>query len=267
MNRAWLLPGLLLAQYALVWVRVCLPHPFWGDAWWPEALLLLLAVAGVLAAQARQVPGQNVALASIIILSLAGLALAAGARAGIPLGPITGPGRSGNEDLRWLPWAAAFWLLALLTSRGVARLILRPCRASFTYGFQVLGLTVLLAVLFNLASQPFASCAGHSWPRQVGAPPSGGPPSSLASCVGLGAQAVTALFILVLATPSLIDKRRASPPPDSYPLAIWALANLLFTTAAIARHAWSAAVLASLSALVVTLLGMRGAAAAEVQSA
>jgi hypothetical protein len=259
-----LFPGLLLAQFALVWVRVWLPHPLWGDAWWPEGLLLVLAVAGALAAQARQVPGQNVALASIIILSFAGLALAAGARTAIPLGPIPVPGRSGSQILGWLPWAAALWWLALLTSRGVARLVLRPYRASFTYGFQVIGLTVLLVVLFNLAFQPFASCAEHSWPWQGGSPAADwrGTP-----CVGLGAQAVTALVILVFATPSLIDKRRALPPSDNYPLAIWALANLLFTTAAITRHAWSAAALASLSAVVVTLLGARGAAAAEVESA
>jgi len=252
--------GLLLAQFALVWVRVCLPHRLLGDAWWPEGLLLLLAAGGTLAGQARQAPGQNVALASMIILCLAGLALAVGARAGIPLGPITGPGRSGGQMLGWLPWAAALWWLALLTSRGVARLILRPCRASSTYGFQVIGLTVLLVVLFNLACQPFASCVEHSWPWQGGSPRADwrGRP-----WVGLGAQTVTALVILIFATPSLLNKKRASLPPDSRPLLIWLLANLLFTTAAITRHVWPAAALASASALVVTLLGVRGAAAAE----
>jgi hypothetical protein len=256
--------GLLLAQFALVWIRLWLPHPPLGDAWWPEALLLLLAAAGALAAQARQVPGQNVALASAIILSLAALALIVGARSGIPLGPITGPGRSDSQMLAWLPWAAALWLLVLLTSRGVARLILRPRRASFTYGFQVIGLTVLLVVLFNLAFQPFASCVGHAWPWQGR---SRAADWRATPCAGLAAQAVTALFILVFATPSLINKRRVSLPPDRYPLGIWVLANLLFATAAITRHAWSAATLASLSAVVVTLLGMRGAAAAEVESA
>ena len=258
---AWrLLPGLLLAQFALVWLRVCLPHPLFGDAGWPEGLLLLLAAGGTLAGQARQTPGQNVALASIIILSLAGLALAVGVRTGIPLAPITGPGRSGNQILGWLPWAAALWLLVLLTSRGVARLILRPCRASSTCGFQVIGLTVLLVVLFHLAFQPFASCLEHSWPWQGGSPPADwrGTP-----CVGLAAQAVAALVILIFATPSLIEKKPASLPPDSSPLIAWVLANLLFTTAAITRHLWLAAALASSSALLVTLLGLRGAAHAR----
>ena len=262
---AWrLLPGLLLAQFALVWLRVCLPHPLFGDAGWPEGLLLLLAAGGTLAGQARQTPGQNVALASIIILSLAGLALAVGARTGIPLGPIAGSGRSPNQVLRWLPWAAALWLLALLTSRGVARLILRPRRASFTYGFQVLGLTVLLVLLFNSAFQPFASSFGHCWPWQGG---------SLAGdwrgtpCVGLGAQAVTALFILIFATPCLINKQRVSLPAQGHPLVIWVLANLLFATAAITRHLWGAAALAALSAVAAALLGVRGAAAPEVKPA
>jgi hypothetical protein len=260
MNRARLISGLwlglLLAQFALVWVRVCLRHPPLGDAGWPEGLLLLLAAGGTLAAEARAAPGQNVALASIIILSVAGLALALGARAGIPFGPITGRGASGNQLLGWLPWAAALWLLVLLTSRGVARLILRPCRASSTYGFQVIGLTVLLAVLFNLTFQPFAYGAAHFWPWQGGSHP---PDWRGTPCVGLGAQAVTALVSLIFATPSLIDKKRASLPPDRYALITWVLAHLLFTTAAITRHLWLAAALASLSALVVTLLGLRGA--------
>ncbi len=268
MNRARLVPGpllgLLLAQFALVWVRVWLPHPFLGDAWWPEALLLLLAVGGALAAEARQVPGQNVALASVVILSLAGLALVVGARAGIPLGPITGPGRSGSEILRWLPWAAALWWLALVTSRGVARLILRPRRASFTYGFQVIGLTIVLFVLFNLAFGPFAARMEHAWPWQGVSP---GADWRGTPCVGLGAQAATSLFILVLVTPSLINKRPASLAPEGYPLAVWVLAALLSATAAITRHAWGATALAAVNAVVVTLIGMRGAARAEVQPA
>jgi hypothetical protein len=253
-----LLWGLFLAQFALVCARVCLPHPLLGDAWWPEGLLLLLAAGGTLAAQARQAPGQNVVLASIIILALAGMALAVAARTAIPLGPITGPGRSASQILRWLPWAAALWLLTLLTSRGVARLILRPWRTSFTYGFQVIGLTVLLFVLFNLAFQPLASSVEHCWSWQGGGPAGDwrGRP-----CIRLGAQAVTVLFILIVATPPLIDKRRVSVPPETYPLMIWVLVNLLFAIAAITRHLSSAAALACSSAVVVTLLGMRGAAA------
>ena len=178
-----LLWGLFLAQSALVCARVCLPHPPLGDARWPEALLLLLAAGVTLAAQARQAPGQNVALAATLILSLAGLALAVAARAAIPLGPITGPGSSVSQILGWLPWAAALWLVALLTSRGVARLILRPWRASFTYGFQVIGLTVLLFVLFNSAFEPFASRLEHGWAWQSSRGGDGFIPASFASCV------------------------------------------------------------------------------------
>ncbi|HXP63282.1 MAG TPA: hypothetical protein VN829_22465, partial [Dongiaceae bacterium] len=282
MNRARLVSrlfwGLFLGQFALVCARVCLPHPLLGDARWPEGLLLLLAAGVTLAAQARQAPGQNVALAATIILSLAGLALAVAARTPIPLGPITGPGGSPSQLLGWLPWAAALWLVALLTSRGVARLVLRPWRTSFTYGFQVIGLTVLLFVLFNSAFEPFASCVEHGRAWQSSRGGDGFIPASFASSVepcwfwqgggpvgdwrglpwiGLGLQAATALFILIFTTPSLIDKRPVSPPPDNCPLMIWGLANLLFTTAAITRHLWSAAALAASSAVVVTLLSLR----------
>jgi hypothetical protein len=256
-----LLLALLLAGFALVAFEVCLPARPLGDGWPPVAVLLLLAVAATLAAQAKHLPGQNVALASTMILLLAGLALAAGVRAGIPLvGPITGPAGSADEVLHWLPWGAAFWLLGLLTSRGVARLILRPRRASFTYGFQVLGLTVFLFVLFNLASQPLAPALGHSRPWQPGRAAAHWPGTP---CIGLGAQALAALVILTLVTPWLIDKRQTDSPAESYPLMIWTLANLLFTVAALAHQAWGAAALAALGAALVTPLGLRGAASAH----
>jgi hypothetical protein len=222
--------GLLLAGFTLAWARAGLPHPPLGNCSWPEGLLLLLAAAGTLAAHAREAPGQNVVLASVIILSLAGLVLVVGARVGLPLGPITGPARSASDLLAWLPWAAVLWFLALLSSRGVARLILRSRRACFTYGFQVIGLTILLFLLFNLASRALTLRLDHAWLWQGGHAQSnrrGMPWMSLAI------QAVAALVILALATPSLIDKKPSVRPPGRFPLMVWALANLLFATAAV----------------------------------
>ncbi len=229
----WL--GLFLAQSALVWARLCLPHRMPGDASWPEALLLLLALGGLLAAQARQVPGQNVAMAAVIILGLAGLFLGLGWRAGIALAPVSPQGASVDRQRLWLPWAAALWLLALLASREVARQILRPRRASANYGFEVVALTVLLLTLFLLAFQPFAA--------------------------GVVAQAAATFVILFAATPWLIDKRGVELPPPRRPVLVWAIAHLLFLTAAVLQHRWALAALAASCALLLTALALRGAAA------
>ncbi|MGA2866330.1 MAG: carotenoid biosynthesis protein [Verrucomicrobiota bacterium] len=260
MNRARLVRGLLfallLAQFALVWVGVWLPRPFLGEAGWAEGLLLLVATASTLAAQARQLPGQNVALASLIIVSLAALAQGVGARAAMPFGSLVAPEHLSGQVFQWLPWAAVLWLLALLTSRGVARLILRPWRAASTRGFRVIGLTVLLVVLFDLALEPFATRVEHCWswhPGNRGLDWYGTP--------GLNflARAVMALFILVFATPALLDKKPGVAPPDYHPLFVWLLASLLFATGAVARHLWTAAGLDFLSAIAVTILALRGA--------
>jgi uncharacterized membrane protein len=153
-----LLFWLFVAQYALVWARVWQPTLFFGDARWPEGLLLVLAAATTLASLTRQLPGQNVILVSVLIAVMAGAAQTLGTLVAIPFGPYHYTERIGPQLFSPLPWAVpVLWLVALLTSRGVARLILRPWRKVRAYGFWLLGVTVLLVVLFDVAMEPFAT--------------------------------------------------------------------------------------------------------------
>ena len=55
------------------------------------------------------------------------------------------------------------WVVVILNSRGVARLILRPWRKIRNYGFWLIGLTAALTMLFDLAFDPFASRVKHYW--------------------------------------------------------------------------------------------------------
>src|SRR6266702_2674424 len=64
--------GLFLAQFALVWVNLWLPVPGLSSARWPDGLLLVLATATTLASLARQLPGQNVMLASMLVAIIGG---------------------------------------------------------------------------------------------------------------------------------------------------------------------------------------------------
>src|SRR5215475_5535034 len=86
----WLVLGLFIAQWALVWVRAWLfPAVLGASHRWPEGVLLVLAIAATLAWLTRQQPAQNVMLASIIITALGGAAHTLGALTGIPFGPFS----------------------------------------------------------------------------------------------------------------------------------------------------------------------------------
>ena len=119
--------GLFIAQFVLVWARLGLRLPIPSHADWPEGLLLLLATATTLAALACRLPGQNVMLATCIIVGLGGIVQTVGATTGVPFGPIVYTERIGHRLFEPLPWAPPLLcLVALLNARGVARLVMRP---------------------------------------------------------------------------------------------------------------------------------------------
>jgi len=83
---------------------------------------------------------------------------------GIPFGPFLFGVEAGPQLFKTLPWAMPLiWVVAVLNSRGVVRLILRPWRKLRSYGFWLIGLTAALTMLFDLAFDPFASRVKHYW--------------------------------------------------------------------------------------------------------
>jgi uncharacterized membrane protein len=250
--------GLFLLQLALVWSRLWLPRPPFGDACWPDGLLVVLATATVLASLTRQLPGQNVMLASFIIAFIAGAVQTLGALTAIPFGPLVYTDHIGQQLFYPLPWAIPLvWITFILASRGVARLVLRPWRKTSNYGFRLMGLTTLLVVLLDLGLEPFATCMKNYWFWH---------PTKLkldwytTPCINFFGWAVTALLILAFATPSLINKKPGlQPPPDYSPLVVWLLLNFLFATGAAVHQMWPALGLISPISVVVTLFAVRGA--------
>ncbi len=247
--------GLFLVQFALVWVNLWLPVPGLGSARWPDGLLLVLATATTLASLARQLPGQNVMLASMLIAIIGGAVPSVGAIVAIPVGPSVYGGRLGPQFFCPLRWAAAMlWLVAILTSRGVAGLILGRWRARRDYGLRVIGLSAILAGVFELGLEPFATEVKRYWlwhPAQARLEWYGTPWISF-----LG-SAAAAMLILVAVTPALINKKPVEQTPQYHPLMVWVLMNLLFATGAAARRLWQAAVLALLASLVVAAFATR----------
>src|ERR1700679_4330154 len=158
----WLLVVLLAAAFALVLAE------FFGllnlKSGWPEAALLLLAVIGTIVSLTRQLPSQNVLLAASVIAIVGGGISALGAITGIPFGPFTFTSELEPKIFNTLPWAMPLiWVVAILNSRGTARLILRPWRKTRSYGFCLMGLTAALTMFFTLALDPFASRIKHYW--------------------------------------------------------------------------------------------------------
>ena len=249
---------LFLTAYALVLAQLWWPVSLPGKPGWPGAVLLVLAVVCTIAALARHLPLQNILLAACFIGLVGGAADWLDWKTGIPFGAFT-PGQNTRPKLfHALPWAMpVFWVLAILNSRGVARLILRPWRKLHAYGFWLIGVTTVLTVLFDLALDPFASQVKHYWfwePTKFSLSWHGAP---LVSFLG---WAVVTLLILAFVTPMLINKHPVHQrPPDFQPLGVWLGGILLFGAGSATLGSWSAVALDGIIGVVVAVLAVRGA--------
>jgi uncharacterized membrane protein len=254
----YLLTGLLLGIYALVLARLWWPIALPGKPGWPEPVLLALAAVSTIAALARHLPLQNILFAALIILLADGAATWLDLKTGIPFGPFSTGDNVGPRLLRGMPWMLpVIWVVALLNSRGVARLILRPWRKIHSYGLWLLGLTAGLTAVFDFALDPFASRVNHFWiwgPTKFPLSWQGAPG------VSFFCWAVVALLILAFITPLLINKQPHNrPPPDFHPLGVWLGGVLLFGVGAASAGLWSAVALDGIIGVGVAVSAIRGA--------
>ncbi len=206
--------GLFLAQWFIVWLRLLVPQKLFGPAYWPEATLLALGTLVALLSLARELPIQNVLLVAGIIPVVVSLAHKLAAVAGIPLAP-----KLPSSHFWILPM---IWLVTLLVSRDVARLILAQWRRAPIHGLRLIGLTALIVALGEFGLE-------HFWSAQADLNGLGSPPISAFNAVWWAALAVVAQ---VLATPALIDKKPLLRPLNFSPLALWLMLNCLFLTSA-----------------------------------
>jgi putative membrane protein len=245
---------LLAAAFILTLTQLFVPI----DSNWPEALLILLSTATTLIALARHLPPQNVLLAAFGIAFIGSGLFILDARMGIPFGPFLLDPSAGTVLFKILPWPVPFlWVIIVLNSRGVARLILRPWRKIHAYGYWLMGFTAILAVLFDLAFDPYAWLIRHYWiwtPTKLFITWQGAP---LTNFLGWG---VVTILILAFVTPALINKqlskRRA---PDLHPLTVWLGGIVLFGTAAATHGLWMAALADAIIFFVTAFFAVRGA--------
>lgn len=197
--------GLFLLQSAFVCTRIWPASPANSLGWWPEAILLLLAVATTVASLVGELPAQNVVFAVIFIALIEGVLENISARTGLPFGRRSYAFAGHLALERTLPWGMGLiWALVLLNAGVVARWLLQRWRASANYGFAVLGLTTLLVLSVELVLNLVAVRVVHYWSWH-----SAGGVAGWFGIPGLAmlVRGLSTLVILALVTPFLISKK------------------------------------------------------------
>lgn len=175
-----------------------------------DASLLILAVAASLTAWSKHLPMVNVLLAAGIAAGIGGAAHAVNDVTGFPFGKLTFHTSFGPRLLGILPVAMlGLWAVSTLVARGTARTVLRNWRHHPYHGFHVIGLSVVLMVIFQMALNSFGSSV-TSWWSPI--------PTPIVNLLSTGA---IGLLIQVIITPMLLDKFPGPRPPNFSPLAVW----------------------------------------------
>jgi uncharacterized membrane protein len=245
-----------LVCFAVVWVTLLLRVSYSEERRWLEGLFWLLAAATSLIGLARRLPTQNLLMASALIAAISFTVEVVGEKTRVPFGP-----RAYTDALGWkilgVPWPMPLlWQVVVVNVRGVARLILRPWRKTTYYGFWVIGVACLLAVVFEAGLEPFATRMRHYWFWETHV-------SVLnwysAPWVNFLGWCVAALGVLGFTTPWLINKQPVKQPTDYHPLVIWLLLNFYFATANGLEQLWFAVAFSLVVNLLVTAYAVRGA--------
>ncbi|HVY70147.1 MAG TPA: carotenoid biosynthesis protein [Verrucomicrobiae bacterium] len=256
---AWHKPVFIvfLVVFAFFAVTMALRISFPPEWQWLQGMLWLVASVTSLVSVARRLPGQNVATFATVIASISWLIHLLGDKTGIPFGPITYTENLGIRLLDSVPWTMPFiWIVVLVNGRGVARLIMRPWRKTTYYGLWVMGIAVVLAVVFDLALEPYATRSERFWMFTKSLRFGTWYTTPWVNFLG---WAVTALGIMAFSTPWLINKQPVKQPTDYHPLVVWLLVIGFLTLSNALGGRWLAVgVTVGLNA-VTTIFAVRGA--------
>jgi uncharacterized membrane protein len=241
------------ANWVLLLLRVQLPV----EGRWLEALLPVLAAATSLLALGRRLPFQNVLVAATVIVGLSTAIVAVGALSGVPFGPVVYSDDFAERLFGVVPWPMPLlWVALVINGRGVARLIMRPWRKTNFYGYWVIGLACLLAVVFDLGLEPFAVQMKGWWIWLSGKSVLSWHTAPWVNCLG---WFITAMAILALSIPWLINKQPVKQPIDYHPLVVWLLLNVWVATGNATAHLWVAVGVSLVGNTVAAIYAVRGA--------
>ena len=256
--RRWHKPFFIvfLIWYAVNWMALLLGIRWPSDWRWVEPLLFLLGAATLLVGLGRRIPLQNVLLSMMLIIVFAGAVTATDVKTGIPFGPCLHTENLSSPSFQPVPWPLPFlWIVVIVSSRGVARLMMRPWRKTNYYGYWIIGLTMTLALLFDLGLEPFATGVKQYWLWRT--PPTV-PNWYSAPWTNFLGWAVVVLGILFITTPWLINKQPIKLPTDYHPLIVWLLWNGYFLTGNILHQNWPAVAVGLAGSAVAAVFAVRG---------
>jgi uncharacterized membrane protein len=241
-----------LVTLTLLWLRIELA-PAWR---WFDTLCLGLAAITSLLALGRRLPTQNVLMSAALIASISGGILLVATASGVPFGPLLYSDALGEKIFQTLPWPVPLlWVVIIVNARGVARLAMRPWRKTNFYGFWVIGLACLLAMIFDLGLEPFAVFVKGWWGWQL----TRSARWYTAPWVNWLGWFITALAVLAFTTPWLINKQPVKRPIDYHPLIVWLLLSLILAVGNAAHGLWPPVWVSLVANAGATVLAVRGA--------
>lgn len=182
-------------------------------------LLVLAAVTTSLFSLNCSLPLQNVLAVAALIALASGVIEIINFKTHFPFGRRVWSTAFGPRFFHVLPWPVPFiWIVFILNSRGLARLLLRPLRNKRCYGIWSLIFTSLLAAILQIGFEHFAAVL-QIWFR---------PDPGIALWLLWSSYALASAVILLLTIPWLINKKPDGKiPPDFHPVVVWVLVLLL----------------------------------------
>jgi hypothetical protein len=220
----------------------CWEESIFDSERWASALIFL-GVVTTLVTLSRDLPTQNLLLASFIVGLIA---------LGFELLPkIANAASTPGLEVALIWPTPLIWVISILNARWVARIMLARWSTVPVYGFWLLGLATFLSILFIFGSQFLGKSGNH---HSVGSP---NQPSIWRGGVqGMNSFQVvgTAIIAGLLVSPSLVNKRPETHFVTAEPLFIWLSFNVLFVTGALRNQQILAAIVLSLSNILILSL-------------
>jgi len=255
----WYKPAFILFLIVWLgnWLLLLLRIELQGQARWLEALLPLLAAVLTIAGLSRKLPLQNALAIVTLITGMAWGVMAFAMNTGIPFGRFIHLPAFGEQLPGGVGWPVPLlWVVVIVNAREVARLILSGLRGTDFYGFWIMGLTGLLAVLFELGLEPFATQFKSYWLWLVG--------DSVSTCytsswVKFASQFLVVFCLQIILVPWFINKQPAKQRDDFYSLAVWLLLNSFIATGNAMQGHWLAVGIVGTGNLAVLFFALHGA--------